>query len=76
MLNAHLRGSELDRASALGADSRRLLGDAMSRFGLSARAYDKLRRIARTIADLEGEAAVSAVHVAEAIQYRILDRHA
>lgn len=75
VLNAHLRGAELDAAAPMGAESRALLGDAMTRLGLSARAYDKLRRIARTIADLEGADAVTAVHVAEAIQYRILDRH-
>jgi magnesium chelatase family protein len=75
VLNAHLRGAELDAAAPMGAESRALLGDAMTRLGLSARAYDKLRRIARTIADLEGAGAVTAVHVAEAIQYRILDRH-
>jgi magnesium chelatase family protein len=42
--------------------------------GLSARAYDKVRRVSRTIADLEGSDAVRAEHVAEAIQYRLLDR--
>jgi magnesium chelatase family protein len=51
-----------------------MLGQAMAEMGLSARAYDKVRRVARTIADLEGEERVSAGHVAEAIQYRLLDR--
>jgi magnesium chelatase family protein len=51
------------------------VGDAMNRLGLSARAFDKLRRLARTIADYEGAGSVGAEHVAEAIGYRVLDRH-
>ena len=42
--------------------------------GLSARAYDKIRRVARTIADLDGSEAIEAAHVAEAVSYRLLDR--
>ncbi len=76
VLNAHLRGRELDRAAVLDSAGRALLGDAIERLGLSARAYDKVRRMARTIADLEGAAAVGAQHIAEAVQYRLLDRHA
>jgi len=72
--NAHLRGRELDRLAALDDAGRRLLGEAMEGFGLSARAYDKIRRIARTIADLEGVEAIALEHVAEAVSYRILDR--
>ncbi len=45
----------------------------MRRFGLSARAYDKIIRVARTIADLAGEARITTAHVAEAIQYRTMD---
>ncbi|MFM8699126.1 MAG: ATP-binding protein, partial [Phycisphaerales bacterium] len=73
-LNAHLRGAALDAACALDGPSRALLGDAIGRLGLSARAYDKVRRVARTIADLAGSARVGAEHVAEAVQYRLLDR--
>jgi magnesium chelatase family protein len=51
-----------------------LLGHAMRELGLSARAYDKIRRVSRTIADLEGAAEIGAGHVSEAIQYRLLDR--
>ena len=75
VLNAHLRGPALDGACPLDGACRRLVGDAMNRLGLSARAFDKLRRLARTIADYEGAGAVGAEHVAEAIGYRVLDRH-
>jgi magnesium chelatase family protein len=56
------------------ADS--LLRDAVARLGLSARAYHRVLKIARTIADLAGSDEVDADHVAEAIQYRSLDRRA
>ncbi len=56
--------------------SKKLLENAMSRMGLSARAYDRILKVARTIADLEGEEAIDTPHVAEAIQYRNLDRPA
>ncbi|HET8540343.1 MAG TPA: YifB family Mg chelatase-like AAA ATPase [Anaeromyxobacter sp.] len=72
--NARLRGAPLRRACALDADGRRLLQAAVERLGLSARAHDKVLRVARTIADLEGAEAVRAAHVAEAVQYRALDR--
>lgn len=47
---------------------------AMDEMGLSARAYDKVRRVARTLADLDGAEHITEDHLAEAIQYRILDR--
>ncbi len=54
--------------------ARALLESAITRLGLSARSYDRVLRVARTIADLEGSQEVEAVHVAEAIQFRRLDR--
>ncbi len=72
--NARLRGKELDKYAAMGESAKGLLGQAIEELGLSARAYDKIRRVARTIADLEGEEKVSEGHVAEAVGYRLLDR--
>ena len=73
-VNAALKGRDLDRVATLDAPSIRLLREAMEAFGLSARAYDKIRRIARTIADLDGAETLAVEHVAEAISYRVLDR--
>lgn len=58
----------------LSAESRALLERAMARLQLSARAYDRIIKVARTIADLEGERDISPVHISEAITYRSLDR--
>jgi magnesium chelatase family protein len=72
--NARLRGAALRRWCAPDDAGRRLLQAAVERLGLSARAHDKVLRVARTIADLGGSDAVRAEHVGEAIQYRALDR--
>jgi magnesium chelatase family protein len=72
--NARLSGKQLDRFAAMDDAARTLLGQAMTEMGLSARAYDKIRRLARTIADLEGAGGLASAHVAEAVQYRLLDR--
>jgi magnesium chelatase family protein len=58
----------------LDAAGEGLLKQAMQELGLSARAHDKVLRVARTIADLEGAPDVTATHLAEAVQYRRLDR--
>ena len=56
------------------AESEKLMEDAITRLGLSARAYDRILRVSRTIGDLEGIETIEARHVSEAIQYRTLDR--
>ena len=65
---------ELEMYSQPSDDSRKLLEQAISRMGLSARAYDRILKVARTIADLAESVNVETQHVAEAIQYRNLDR--
>lgn len=72
--NAHLSGRRLDELAPMEPDAKELLGQAMRELGLSARAYDKIRRIARTIADLEGRESIESTAIAEAVQYRLLDR--
>ncbi len=73
-VNSVLSGRMLDQLAVLDGPGRELLRAAMTDMGLSARAYDKVRRLSRTIADLEGEPDIKADHVAEAVQYRLLDR--
>jgi magnesium chelatase family protein len=72
--NARLPSTELRDVAPLDADGHRLLEAAVTRFGLSARALTRVRRVARTIADLEASARVRGPHLAEALQYRLLDR--
>ena len=72
--NSRMNGRQTRRFCALPPEAARLLGLAVTRLGLSARAHDRLLRVARTIADLAGADAIAAEHVAEAIQYRSLDR--
>ena len=72
--NARLGARKLDTLAPMTDEARAVLGQAITELGLSARAYDKIRRVARTIADLEGVEVLQVAHVAEAVQYRLLDR--
>lgn len=72
--NANLPPSQVRPLCALDDAGERTLELAMKKMGLSARAHDRLLKVARTIADLDNSARVLAKHLAEAIQYRSLDR--
>jgi len=72
--NALITTKMLRKYCALDEAGAALLKNAMARIGLSARAYDRILKVARTIADLEGCESIQSPHVAEAIQYRSLDR--
>ena len=72
--NAHMGAKEVRRYCAVTAEVEQLLRTAITRLGLSARAYHRVLKIARTIADLAGARELAPAHVAEAIQYRSLDR--
>jgi len=72
--NAAIAGADVRRHCALGSDATALLRDASARGHLSARALDRIARVARTIADLAGCEGIEAAHVAEAIAYRSLER--
>jgi magnesium chelatase family protein len=71
--NAMLGTREIDRFCQTDKDGDQLLRHALARLMLSARAYHRVLRVARSIADLAGEALIRAAHIAEAIQYRRLD---
>ena len=73
--NAHLGSKEIRNHCVIDDGSQSLLKTAIERFGLSARAYDKVLKVARTIADLEGLENIMVQHIAEAIQYRSLDKN-
>jgi len=70
--NAELTPSLLAQHCQLDRDSLRLLRTAVDRLGLSARGYDRIRKVARTIADLAGDAQIAADHIAEALQFRMV----
>ena len=71
-LNADAEGAVFDRIARPDAAGRALLGRVAERFGLTARGYHRVLRVARTIADLEGVADVASDHIAEAVSYRLV----
>ena len=73
--NAQMNHRQIKKFCGLNDECKSLLKRAIDELGLSARAYDKILKVARTIADLDAEENVSAQHLAEAIQYRYLDRN-
>lgn len=74
MTNARMDSRQLKNFCELSDSCLLLMKQAMDELGLSARAYDKVRRVARTIADIDGSESISEQHLAEAVQYRLLDR--
>ncbi len=73
--NAHLESSDMEKHCMLDKESEELLKLAILELGISARAYDKLLKVSRTIADLDGKDIIEAHHISEAISYRSLDRN-
>jgi magnesium chelatase family protein len=72
--NAGMNSRQIKQFCKIDSESSMLLEKAMDKFGLSARAHARILKIGRTIADLEGSSNMAAPHVAEALQYRTLDR--
>jgi len=72
--NAQMSSRDIRKVCQPDSAGERLLETAMERLGLSARAYTRILKVARTIADLEEASGISAAHISEAIQYRSLDR--
>jgi len=69
-----LMDAQIDRICSPDKEGRELLDRAMNAFGFSARARQRILKLARTIADLKGDATVGATHVGEAVTYRSFDR--
>lgn len=72
--NAQMTSADIKKYCKLTADSTELIKESFERFNLSARAYNRVLKVARTIADLDGSSDITIRHVAESLQYRTLDR--
>lgn len=75
LFNAHLESKGLEKYCVLNKEAEDLLKLAILELGISARAYDKILKVSRTIADLDGKEIIEAHHISEAISYRSLDRN-
>ena len=74
VLNAALQGKQLRAICVLGTEQQQLLEQVMQRLHLSARAYDRILRLSRTLADLHNSPEITSAHLSEAVAYRSLDR--
>ena len=72
--NAQMESKDIQQHCKINEAGSIILRNAMDRLGLSARAYDRILKVSRTIADLEKSETIEAMHLAEAIQFRSLDR--
>ena len=72
--NAQMKQRHIRKYCRIDESSQQLMEKAMNRLGLSARAYNRILKVSRTIADIEGSSQISSEHISEAIQYRSLDR--
>ncbi len=72
--NANMTSKEIKEFCSIDSESEDLMKMAITKLGLSARAYDRILKVSRTISDLNGEERISSAHISEAIQYRSLDR--
>lgn len=72
--NSQMPPKLIRKHCAISAEGEKLLESAIARLGLSARAHDRILKVSRTIADLEGAESIEPKHLSEAIQYRTLDR--
>jgi magnesium chelatase family protein len=73
--NAQMETKLIHQICKIGENSMNLLKTAITRLGLSARAYDRILKVSRTIADIEGTEKINSAHISEAIGYRSLDRN-
>lgn len=72
--NSGITPAMLNKCCPMDDKAQQLLGKAFDKMGLSARAYDRILKVARTIADLDQSEVIKSIHIAEAVQYRSLDR--
>ena len=72
--NSQMNPKQIRKFCNMNTDSKELLKNALDKMGLSARAYDRILKVSRTIADLDGSEKIETNHVSEAVQYRSLDR--